>query len=123
MTGGLGGRQNSFMAYHQNHFTLLFPLTACPLSFPRLILNCLEHNMSSVLTRRRGSIDIVDAKVAVDLATAQSYRENVFLFIPNLIGKFTLCISHSSAVIVLNYLYRDVQAIHASSWPACHYTT
>lgn len=37
-------------------------------------------------TRRRGSIDVVDAKVAVDLATAQSYSENVFLFVPNLIG-------------------------------------
>jgi CDP-diacylglycerol--inositol 3-phosphatidyltransferase len=36
--------------------------------------------------RRRGSIDVVDAKVAVDLATAQTYSENVFLFIPNLIG-------------------------------------
>ncbi|KAI6028794.1 phosphatidylinositol synthase [Pisolithus orientalis] len=36
--------------------------------------------------RRRGSIDIVDAKVAVDLATAQSYTENVFFFVPNLIG-------------------------------------
>ncbi|KAI0763677.1 phosphatidylinositol synthase [Irpex lacteus] len=42
--------------------------------------------MANTLTRRRGSIDIVDAKVAVDLATAQSYRENVFLFVPNLIG-------------------------------------
>lgn len=38
------------------------------------------------VVRRRGSIDIVDARVAVDLATAQSYKENVFLFIPNLIG-------------------------------------
>lgn len=46
--------------------------------------------MSGVVRRRRGSIDIVDAKVAVDLATAQSYRENVFLFIPNLIGKSSL---------------------------------
>lgn len=36
--------------------------------------------------RRRGSIDVVDAKVAVDLATAQTYSENVFLFVPNLIG-------------------------------------
>jgi len=38
--------------------------------------------------RRRGgpSIEIVDAKVAVDLATAQTYSENVFLFVPNLIG-------------------------------------
>ncbi|KIP09633.1 hypothetical protein PHLGIDRAFT_18592 [Phlebiopsis gigantea 11061_1 CR5-6] len=42
--------------------------------------------MSNGVVRRRGSIDIVDAKVAVDLATAQSYKENVFLFTPNLIG-------------------------------------
>jgi len=37
--------------------------------------------------RRRASIDIVDAKQAVDLATAQTYSENVFLFVPNIIGK------------------------------------
>jgi len=37
-------------------------------------------------SRRRPSIDVVDAKVAVDLATAQTYSENVFLFVPNLIG-------------------------------------
>jgi CDP-diacylglycerol--inositol 3-phosphatidyltransferase len=38
-------------------------------------------------SRRRGkSIEIVDAKKAVDLATAQTYSENVFLFVPNLIG-------------------------------------
>ncbi|KAG5646664.1 hypothetical protein DXG03_002654 [Asterophora parasitica] len=37
--------------------------------------------------KRRGhSIEVVDAKVAVDLATAQTYSENVFLFVPNLIG-------------------------------------
>ncbi|KAL9715075.1 phosphatidylinositol synthase 1 (CDP-alcohol phosphatidyltransferase1) [Leucoagaricus gongylophorus] len=36
--------------------------------------------------RRGGSIEIVDAKKAVDLATAQTYSENVFLFVPNLIG-------------------------------------
>ena len=41
----------------------------------------------STSRRRRGSIEIVDAKQAVDLATAQSYSENVFLFVPNLIGK------------------------------------
>ncbi|KXN85458.1 CDP-diacylglycerol--inositol 3-phosphatidyltransferase [Leucoagaricus sp. SymC.cos] len=38
-------------------------------------------------SRRRGkSIEVVDAKKAVDLATAQTYSENVFLFVPNLIG-------------------------------------
>ena len=40
--------------------------------------------------RRRDSIRHVDAKVAVDLATAQTYSENVFLFIPNLIGEMPL---------------------------------
>ena len=38
--------------------------------------------------RQRGSsIGLVDAKAAVDLATAQTYSENVFLFVPNLIGE------------------------------------
>ncbi|KAL4068036.1 CDP-diacylglycerol-inositol 3-phosphatidyltransferase [Scleroderma citrinum] len=41
---------------------------------------------SNGTARRRDPIDVVDAKVAVDLATAQTYSENVFLFIPNLIG-------------------------------------
>ncbi|KAG5653975.1 hypothetical protein H0H81_008843 [Sphagnurus paluster] len=42
---------------------------------------------SATQKRRRGhSIEVVDAKVAVDLATAQTYSENVFLFVPNLIG-------------------------------------
>ncbi|KAL0946999.1 hypothetical protein HGRIS_013144 [Hohenbuehelia grisea] len=36
--------------------------------------------------RRRGSIEVVDASVALDLATAQTYSENVFLFVPNIIG-------------------------------------
>jgi len=36
--------------------------------------------------RRNKSVEVVDAKVAVDLATAQTYSENVFLFVPNLIG-------------------------------------
>ncbi|KAF5391259.1 hypothetical protein D9757_001989 [Collybiopsis confluens] len=36
--------------------------------------------------RRPKSISHVDAKEAVDLATAQNYSENVFLFVPNLIG-------------------------------------
>lgn len=44
--------------------------------------------IDAVLTRRRASlIEVVDAKSAVDLATAQSYSENVFLFVPNLIGE------------------------------------
>jgi hypothetical protein len=42
--------------------------------------------------RRRDSLRHVDAKVAVDLATAQTYSENVFLFIPNLIGEKPLLV-------------------------------
>ncbi|KDR81535.1 hypothetical protein GALMADRAFT_89576 [Galerina marginata CBS 339.88] len=41
---------------------------------------------STSTRRRRASRELVDAKQAVDLATAQSYSENVFLFVPNLIG-------------------------------------
>lgn len=36
--------------------------------------------------RQNRSVEVVDAKIAVDLATAQTYSENVFLFVPNLIG-------------------------------------
>lgn len=46
-------------------------------------------NNSSSRRRQRESFSVVDAKEAVDLATAQTYSENVFLFWPNLIGGFT----------------------------------
>jgi hypothetical protein len=36
--------------------------------------------------RKGGSVEVVDSKYAVDLATQQSYSENIFLFVPNLIG-------------------------------------
>lgn len=45
---------------------------------------------NSTSQRRRQkdrAVEVVNAKVAVDLATAQTYSENVFLFVPNLIGK------------------------------------
>lgn len=42
--------------------------------------------MMTTSRRKRESISVFDAKFAVDLATAQSYSENVFLFVPNLIG-------------------------------------
>ncbi|KAG6911469.1 hypothetical protein DXG01_014543 [Tephrocybe rancida] len=42
---------------------------------------------SSSQKRRGHSMEVVDAKVAVDLATAQTYSENVFLFVPNLIAQ------------------------------------
>lgn len=38
------------------------------------------------MTARRNSIEVFDAKHAVDLATAQTYSENVFFFVPNIIG-------------------------------------
>ena len=47
-----------------------------------------SSHIDAVLKRRRAStIEVVDAKSAVDLATAQTYSENVFLFVPNLIGE------------------------------------
>jgi len=55
-----------------------------------------------LLTRRRGSIEVVDAKAAVDLATAQSYSENVFLFVPNLIG-YTRVILAALSMHFMNY--------------------
>lgn len=51
--------------------------------------------MSKSISRRRGSIDIVDAKAAVGLAQNQTYRENVFLFVPNLIGKSPFLCPHA----------------------------
>lgn len=40
----------------------------------------------NAVRRRKNSIEVFDKKHALDLATAQSYSENVFLFVPNLIG-------------------------------------
>ncbi|KAH0827091.1 phosphatidylinositol synthase [Lanmaoa asiatica] len=45
-----------------------------------------QGSPSTRKSRREDSLRHVDAKVAVDLATAQTYSENVFLFVPNLIG-------------------------------------
>ena len=49
------------------------------------------------IQRRRRHSDVVDPKQAVDLATAQTYSENVFLFVPNLIGRFSWGFMSSSA--------------------------
>ncbi|GBE82001.1 phosphatidylinositol synthase [Sparassis latifolia] len=51
---------------------------------------------------RRRPIDVVDAKVAVDLATAQTYSENVFLFVPNLIG-YSRVVLAAMALHYMNY--------------------
>jgi CDP-diacylglycerol--inositol 3-phosphatidyltransferase len=56
------------------------------------------------LERRRRESDVVDAKLAVDLATAQTYDENVFLFLPNIIGKRYFVIP-SSACSNFNRIY------------------
>jgi len=59
--------------------------------------------LDAVLKRRRASvIEVVDAKSAVDLATAQSYSENVFLFVPNLIG-YTRVILAALAMHYMNH--------------------
>lgn len=67
-----------------------------------------SQHLDAVLKRRRPSIiEVVDAKSAVDLATAQSYSENVFLFVPNLIGEPTGMLpiwppSHIASFIVVS---------------------
>jgi CDP-diacylglycerol--inositol 3-phosphatidyltransferase len=52
------------------------------------------------LQRRRRDSEVVDAKLAVDLATAQTYEENVFLFWPNIIGYTRVIL----AALSLNYM-------------------
>lgn len=42
-------------------------------------------------SQKGSSIGLIDAKGAVDRATAQTYTDNVFLFVPNLIGTTLLC--------------------------------
>jgi len=62
-----------------------------------------SSSLDAVLKRRRASIiEVVDAKSAVDLATAQSYSENVFLFVPNLIG-YTRVILAALAMHYMNH--------------------
>lgn len=60
----------------------------------------LSSNTGSRPGRRRDSIDVINAKVAVDLATHQTYEENVFLFVPNLIGYGRILL----AGLALNYM-------------------
>ncbi|KAK7693355.1 CDP-diacylglycerol-inositol 3-phosphatidyltransferase [Cerrena zonata] len=60
---------------------------------------------SNTNLRRRSSLHVIDAKVAVDLATAQTYSEvseNVFLFVPNLIGYFRIILA-GVALHFMNY--------------------
>lgn len=62
-----------------------------------------SSNIDAVLKRRRASvIEVVDAKSAVDLATAQSYSENVFLFVPNLIGESIPNPSHTASFLTIS---------------------
>ena len=56
--------------HHRHHPPLLLPMSA-------------KHPAHR---RKGGSVEVVDSKYAVDLATQQSYSENIFLFVPNLIG-------------------------------------
>jgi len=48
------------------------------------------------IKRRRAAVEVVDAKIAVDLATRQTYSENVFLFVPNLIGYSRIILAAAS---------------------------
>ncbi|PPQ63084.1 hypothetical protein CVT24_005939 [Panaeolus cyanescens] len=57
---------------------------------------------STSTRRKRASMELVDAKQAVDLATAQSYSENVFLFVPNLIG-YTRVIMAGLSLYYMSY--------------------
>lgn len=45
--------------------------------------------MPKPASQKGSSIGLIDAKGAVDRATAQTYTDNVFLFVPNLIGSFS----------------------------------
>ena len=73
-----------------------------------------SSSIDAVLKRRRASIiEVVDAKSAVDLATAQSYSENVFLFVPNLIGELTP--PHRTTRLFLCSLFRRSFACRVGS--------
>jgi len=54
------------------------------------------------IRRKKVPVELVDAKEAVDLATAQTYSENVFLFIPNLIG-YTRVILAAVSLYYMSY--------------------
>lgn len=69
--------------------------------------------------RRRASIDVVDAKVAVDLATAQTYSENVFLFVPNLIGTWPVMIIYHFSYWSIGYT-RIILAILSLHYMSYH---
>ncbi|KAH7107487.1 CDP-diacylglycerol-inositol 3-phosphatidyltransferase [Auriculariales sp. MPI-PUGE-AT-0066] len=58
--------------------------------------------MSNTSAPRRNSIEVFDAKHAVDLATNQTYQENVFLFIPNIIG-YTRIIMAAAALHYMSF--------------------
>lgn len=83
-------------SYRHPQFVLVLVLTLRP-------ANPMSPSTSS-LRRRRASIEVWDAKSAVDLATAQSYfSENVFLFVPNLIGMFFYPSVFSSLSLSFSY--------------------
>lgn len=82
-------RRRATSTQRDSHHRLL-PLTL----FLIYLLILMSNNIKNYAKRHKKgtnnySIEVVDAKFAVDLATAQSYSENVFLFIPNLIGERT----------------------------------
>lgn len=66
--------------------------------------------------RRNQSVEVVDPKVAVDLATAQTYSENVFLFVPNLIGTHPASTPERSELTPTGML-QDTHAFSLRRWP------
>lgn len=61
--------------------------------------------MAGGAERRRHHVEVVNAKHAVDLATAQTYSENVFLFVPNIIGKCLTSLLRSVVFLTTFRLY------------------
>ncbi|KAG8217808.1 hypothetical protein J3R82DRAFT_5972 [Butyriboletus roseoflavus] len=65
-------------------------------------------------SRRQNSLRHVDAKVAVDLATAQTYSENVFLFVPNLIGEKLFLIPDRRSHVARPLSHDHANRLHTS---------
>jgi hypothetical protein len=63
-------------------------LTSDPFQHPPIAMDkrAAEPHPPNVSAKGSSFVEVTDPKFAVDLATHQSYSENVFLFIPNIIG-------------------------------------
>lgn len=89
----------------------------------------MAHSSKKTLRRRRRSIEVYDGKHALDLATAQTYSENVFLFVPNLIGRafflpsvFHVCLTMSCFCVGYTRIILAGLSLHFMSYHP-HYCT